>query len=266
MEERRRWELSAAWLLGALLCLQVSGMLLRREETLPSASLWAGLAAQGVWVCTAVGVAALLRGPIPCRLGLGPGRIGPVALAVLTLGLLALSDGLSAFLSLLQLRETGALGEVQRQAAASEGPSFLLMLVGFGLAPGIAEELLFRGLVQRACVSRLGRWPGITLAAALFGAAHADPVQSPAAFCLGLYLGVIADLAGSTRAPMLCHVVNNLLAAAGARFGGPVVPVSPAVAAPVLVALAVGLLVAVWRREARRRVPLGPLGGEPGES
>ena len=122
--------------------------------------------------------------------------------------------------------------------------------MALALLPGVTEELLFRGALQRPLVSRLGRRAGIGLAAALFGLAHLDPVQGPAAFCLGLYLGSVAELAGSLRAAIFCHVANNLGSVLASRFGGLTPPLPPELAVPILVGSGVAILVWVWRREA----------------
>ncbi len=264
MQQPLRWEFAAAWLLGALLCAQLAAMILVREPALPDAELWATLVGQGLWLCLAAAAATLPRGgSTASRLGLGPGRLRSGTLALLALGLLALSDGLSALLTALELRHTGTLGEMERLVAATRGPSFALALVSLGLVPGITEEILFRGLVQRALTRRLGRLAGIVLAAALFAVAHADPAQSAAAFFLGLYLGAVAELAGSTRPAIVCHVANNLLATAAARAGGVPLPGGPALVAPLLMGIAVAVLVWAWRRE---RPPVAaPRGSDPEE-
>jgi membrane protease YdiL (CAAX protease family) len=47
---------------------------------------------------------------------------------------------------------------------------------------------------------------------------HADPVHSPVAALLGLYLGWITERAGSILPAVIAHVVNNAMAVLGARF------------------------------------------------
>lgn len=267
MSEVRRWDRAGAWLLAAALCSQLAHRVLARVPQSPDAELWATLAAQGVWLCLAVAVAAVLRGgSVSSRLGLGPGRLRPSSVALLAGGLLALSFALSALIGALELQDSGALGEVNRIVQATRGPSIALALLALGVAPGIAEEVLFRGLVQRGVTQRLGRRLGILVAATLFAVAHADPVQSCAAFLLGLYLGAVADLAGSIRAAIGCHVVNNLVATSASRLGGVPIP-GDLPALPLAVSLLIGLGLAaaslVWVA-LRERPPSGaPRGQEP---
>jgi membrane protease YdiL (CAAX protease family) len=256
MSEARRWSRAGVWLLAAAVCSEVAHRVSAREPAPPEAELWSALAAQGVWGCLAVAIACVLRGgSVSSRPGLDPGRLRASSIAVLAGGLLALSFGLSALLGCLELRDVGALGEVNRIVEETRGPSMALALLALGVAPGIAEEILFRGLVQQTVTRQLGRRIGILVAAALFAVAHADPVQSSVALLLGLYLGAVAALAGSIRAAMACHVVNNLAATSAARLGGvplpgdlPAIPTAAA-ALGIGLALAAGSLTWVARRE-----------------
>ena len=78
-----------------------------------------------------------------------------------------------------------------------------------GIMPGIAEEWLFRGYIQTRLSERLGSWWAILITASLFGLMHMDVVQSPFAAMFGVYLGYVAEQAGSIRPTMVCHAANN---------------------------------------------------------
>ena len=160
--------------------------------------------------------ASLSRAPLRRRLALGPGRIPAPLLATLVVGTVAVSHGLDGSIELLGLRETSSLASFDFTLAGIRGRALLLALIGIGLAPAIGEELLCRGLVQRGLLERFRPSVAIPLAAAFFGALHVDPVHAVSAGLLGLYLGLAAYLAGSTRAAIACHAVNNLLAVAEA--------------------------------------------------
>ncbi|GAB3386066.1 CPBP family intramembrane glutamic endopeptidase [Azotobacter armeniacus] len=82
--------------------------------------------------------------------------------------------------------------------------------------PGVtvlAEELLFRGLLQGALVQRLGTVRGIALSAALFGLAHVPFSLSFAllAGVAGLGYGWVMQLSGRLGAAVLLHGAVNLL-------------------------------------------------------
>ena len=152
------------------------------------------------------------------RLGWVPGRLSSPQVFALAVGTLALSHGLDGVLQLTDLRGESVIADLDAELAGARGRVLALSLVGIGLAPGIGEELLCRGLIQRGLVVRLGPAAGIGLASLVFGALHADPVHAAAASVLGLYLGIVAWLAGSVRAAITCHVTNNLGAVSLAAF------------------------------------------------
>jgi membrane protease YdiL (CAAX protease family) len=162
--------------------------------------------------------ASLSRLPLRRRLGLGPSRIPARLLAVLVVGTVAVSHGLDGVIELLDLREKSSLAGFDLSLAGARGTSLGLALIGIGLAPAIGEELLCRGFVQRGLEARLPPLVAIPLASAFFGALHVDPVHAVFASLLGLYLGLAALLAGSIRAAIACHALNNLLAVASAAM------------------------------------------------
>ncbi len=79
------------------------------------------------------------------------------------------------------------------------------------LAP-VAEEMLFRGLVQKASVDAYGPAKGILLAAAVFGLVHWMPMSVINAFVLGIILGYVYYKTASIVPVVLLHLANNALA------------------------------------------------------
>lgn len=199
----------------------------------------------------AVAGALLSQRPVAERLGLGPARLRGGGIALLVLGTLALSFALDGALELTGWSEGTPLAEFERRLARARGANLALALVAVGIAPGVAEELLCRGLVQRGLEPVIGPAWAVVLGAVLFGALHVDPVHAVFAGFLGLYLGAATLVAGSVRTAILCHAVNNLVAV-GLGAGWPESP------APGPAGIAVGLAVAagcIWR--ARRGAPPG---------
>jgi membrane protease YdiL (CAAX protease family) len=165
-------------------------------------------------LCVALAGAGLGAAPRFARLGLGPSALALRWQALLVLGAVAASHGLDGLLEISGLRRDGALAQLDLALAGIRGRELWLALLCVGVAPGVAEELLCRGLVQRGLASRLGPALAIPLAALLFGALHADLVHAAFASALGLYLGIAAQLAGSVRVAIACHATNNVLAVA----------------------------------------------------
>jgi membrane protease YdiL (CAAX protease family) len=224
------------------------------------ASLWTTLAAEWIWVTAALFGALLAEGAsVRERLGWKRGRLGWGRLLAASLGLIALSIGLNALLAESGVRETGSLARIDRVVRESSAISPWLMLLALGVAPGIAEELLFRGLVQRWLALRMAAGWAIAIAAGIFGLSHWDPVHGPAAFLLGCYLGLVAVLAGNVWAPMLCHTSNNLLGLLGALVG---VPAAKGFT-PAALGVSVGLVVLLFLWRQRPMAPQDPEADAP---
>jgi hypothetical protein len=121
------------------------------------------------------------------------------------------SQSLDSLLSLLGVRETGALGLLHATIAGMSGVMLALLLAVAGLAAPAAEELFFRGFMQTRLRARLHPWPAIGVTALAFGLMHLDPVHGAFALAVGLYLGWLTELAGSIRPAIAAHAANNLL-------------------------------------------------------
>lgn len=85
-----------------------------------------------------------------------------------------------------------------------------LLLFKVCLAAPVAEELLFRGVIQRV-LQPLGRWEAICLQAVLFAVQHGSAAGVLYALVCGLVLGWLADRTGHLAPGMLLHGANNLL-------------------------------------------------------
>jgi len=78
---------------------------------------------------------------------------------------------------------------------------------------GYLEELLFRGLLQSAAISVMGRWAGLFLAAALFAALHigyASLLDVLFVFGVGLAFGLFVDRTRSLLGVTLAHGLTNI--------------------------------------------------------
>lgn len=83
----------------------------------------------------------------------------------------------------------------------------------------IAEELLFRGVVQKRCIILAGERWGIIFSALLFGIIHVNPVQFLYAAVLGLVLGVIVQKTRKISLAATGHAAANLIAIIRAETG-----------------------------------------------
>ncbi len=91
---------------------------------------------------------------------------------------------------------------------ANGGGWVLLFLVIAVVAP-IAEEVLFRGMLQRTLARVLPVWPTIVVTAAIFGVSHFQLLQFPALMAFGLVLSVLAHRSGRLGINTWAHVGFN---------------------------------------------------------
>jgi len=159
-----------------------------------------------------VPVFVLLRGKNPAsQLGLRkwpePGQViwsllGILALAVLIAELTYWSD---LVFPMPDAIKTAYLDAV----TADTVPELLALVLAAAVAPGLCEEVAFRGFFQPMLRSRFGKHLGITLAAVLFAMMHLDPWHLLALFFIGLFLGYLYAWTGSLWVPVLAHFMNN---------------------------------------------------------
>lgn len=179
----------------------------------------AAVVSASVLAVDALVTARLLGRGVAARLRLGPTRAAPLGVFAAVAGMAGLSLAAGAAADRLGVRHEGTMEDIARALAHSSPGGVVLAVVTIAVAPAIAEEIFFRGLMQTRLVARLGGWAGIVAASAAFGLMHMDPVQSPLAFVLGLFLGWVTERFGGIRPSIAAHAVNNAIFVAVASFG-----------------------------------------------
>lgn len=106
--------------------------------------------------------------------------------------------------------------EITRVRNLSE---FVRVASGVVLAAAVAEELLFRGLLQNSLEKKYGRWWGILLTSLLFALLH-DPWRFvPILFVAGLF-GYLVSRGNSIYYGMVAHAITNATSVAGGNLFG----------------------------------------------
>lgn len=106
---------------------------------------------------------------------------------------------------------TGPLEMLSDMAGAGDTPlQAALVIAMFSLAPGIMEELLFRGYILGRLLKRWHPVKAIMVTALLFSAAHLHPLHALGVLPLGVLLGFITWRCGSVIPAMLLHTANNM--------------------------------------------------------
>jgi membrane protease YdiL (CAAX protease family) len=164
-----------------------------------------------VLASVALATGHLLGGGVGVHLRLGRTRVGPVGMLAAAIGTAGLSLACGAAVDLLPFGRGTVMTAITSALRGTSPAGLVGAVVALGVAPGIAEEALFRGLVQTRLAERWGRWPAIVMASAAFGLMHLDLVQGTVAFAVGLFLGWIADRTGGIRPTIVAHAANNAL-------------------------------------------------------
>jgi membrane protease YdiL (CAAX protease family) len=92
------------------------------------------------------------------------------------------------------------------------GATFLQVLL-LSMVAGLAEEVLFRGVIEVGLARSLGPWLAMVLSAILFGLCHAlTPVYFLLATGMGLYLSLVWMASGQLISLIITHALYDLIA------------------------------------------------------
>lgn len=156
-----------------------------------------------------VALAVPLAAALPLRETLGLHSAKPsvfLAAGIGTVMLGPVGDFLMGVLS--RLLPDFTLGVVPALHDLAQRLPILWLWPTFALLPGLAEELLFRGVLQRAVP---GPRASIVVSGCAFALFHADPVHVIGVLPLGLFLAWAAARSNTT-VTIFAHVLNNTLA------------------------------------------------------
>ncbi len=130
-----------------------------------------------------------------------------MAIALDFLVTLPVSDWLD--LSLSSEREAGIEQEIT-QAKANNWLNGLMSILAIGVMAPIAEEILFRGVIQTFFIRKLGAFIGILLSSFWFAAIHIDLGLFAPLFTIGLFLGFLRYRFDSIWPAIILHSLNNV--------------------------------------------------------
>jgi membrane protease YdiL (CAAX protease family) len=196
---------------------------------LPDVALRFALSAAGVMA--AAFVAAIILGivtfvtarlqaqDVVAMLRLGPTRASNAGLASAVVGMAGLSLASGAACDLLGWRQHSAMAAIARALERPATSRLVIAIAAIAIAPALAEEGFFRGLIQTRLAARWGSWPSIVVTAIGFGLYHLDPAQASVAFVAGLFLGWLTELFGGIRPAIFAHAFNNAAFVVIASFG-----------------------------------------------
>jgi membrane protease YdiL (CAAX protease family) len=97
-------------------------------------------------------------------------------------------------------------------SAMLDAPKLLPKLIAIGLLAPVAEEFIFRGIMQDRLSSKFNKYVAIVISSVLFGLIHGNMSQFIAATIGGLGMGYFYMLTGSLMLTIITHIVNNVIA------------------------------------------------------
>lgn len=189
---------------------QLEAELLRLMRT-PSGFLVLACLSQVIILSAAIAAAVGARASVVEALGVLPARLtlrswAMVLVGTLLVGVVACAtDDLAS--SIFPRKEM--LLELFHEMTWEAGMVVIPFIV---LAPALAEELFFRGYIQRRLLLSTRPSVAMLLTALMFSAYHIDPVHVIAVMPIALWLGYLAWRLGSIWPGTACHALNNALA------------------------------------------------------
>lgn len=98
-------------------------------------------------------------------------------------------------------------------------PELFFVILVVAIVPAIAEELLFRGLIQSTFNRIMPPMVAAMLAGIIFGLYHVNPFEVVPLVGLGIFFGVLRYRSQTLVVPMAAHFFNNVLAVLAGYFG-----------------------------------------------
>lgn len=102
----------------------------------------------------------------------------------------------------------------------AQGPGVLVLVLVVVVAAPLAEEVFFRGMLQRTLARSLPIWPAMLITSVLFGISHFQALQLPALAAFGLVLSVLAHRSGRLGLSIWAHVGFNATTVVALVAGG----------------------------------------------
>ncbi|MBI3004623.1 MAG: CPBP family intramembrane metalloprotease [Ignavibacteriales bacterium] len=98
-------------------------------------------------------------------------------------------------------------------------PELFFVIVIAAVVPSVVEELLFRGVVQKAMERMFQPLLAALLTGVVFGVFHLDPFNAIPLIVIGCFLGVLRHRSQSVILPVSAHFLNNMAAVVAIYLG-----------------------------------------------
>ena len=149
----------------------------------------------------------------------------PVQILVTVVAVFALQQVLQGYLALQEAiplphnvreiveRVKELFEETYRILVSAESiPEFMFVVLIVAVVPALAEEFLFRGIVQRSMEQTAEGVRGAVLAGVIFGAFHLNPFSLVPLIALGVFFGYLVYRSQNITLAVAAHFFNNFIA------------------------------------------------------
>lgn len=106
----------------------------------------------------------------------------------------------------------------QQTSEALYSASFPVQILCLGILVPIAEELVFRGMMFKRMRGQASYRRAAVYSSLVFGLFHGNLVQMLYAFALGMMLTYVYEKYGSVKAPIVAHMVMNLISVIATQY------------------------------------------------
>lgn len=141
----------------------------------------------------------------------GPMPIIWACVGIIPLGILMGQVG-ALLVRLFPFLESQSLVDLVALSAFGDPIVFAIFALSLSLAPGITEELAFRGIILRGLESSVSPKAAILVSAFVFALFHLEPLHIILAFPGGVFFGYLVIRTGSIIPAIAAHIFNNLWA------------------------------------------------------
>lgn len=104
-------------------------------------------------------------------------------------------------------------------AAGVYAKGAVMLLICQGIVVPIAEELMFRGVLFRRCREQMGFWSSAFSVSLFFALEHGTVTQLAYTLVLGLFFAYFYEKYGSLKAPVLLHIMVNVVSVVITKTG-----------------------------------------------
>lgn len=130
-------------------------------------------------------------------------------LLFMLLALIAMIAG-SALINLAVFKIFPESGAAAVTSVNAQGQELFFAVIALAVLPALTEEFLFRGVILTEYQAVSVPF-AVIMSSLLFAMMHLNPVRLPAYFFCGILLAIVAYATRSVFAPMLVHLLNNIV-------------------------------------------------------